>query len=146
MNLVFASKAPKTCRVALEEMLFLNPAQHRVREGILHSLERFGHPRVEENGEGLSVRVGEQEAQTLFAFDPEGHGSDPVGVVVFLRTSPQEIAVLHVAVHPDFALQGRRAGLGLGVALVEKVKEIAARVVGVQRIVFFYRQEVVMRV
>ena len=35
---------------------------------------------------------------------------------------------------------------GLGVTLVEKVKEIAARIVGVERIVFFYRQEVVMRV
>ena len=146
MNLVFASKAPKTCRPALEEMLFFNPAQHLVREGILYSLERFGHPRLEEDGDSLSVRVGDQEAQTLFAFDREGHGSDPVGVVVFLRTSPAEIAVLHVAVHPDCALQGGRAGLGLGVALVEKVKEIASRVVGVHGIVFFYRQEVVMRV
>jgi ribosomal protein S18 acetylase RimI-like enzyme len=146
VNFVFASKTPKSCRPVLEELLFFNPRQHRVREGILHSLERFGHPRVEENGDSLSVRVGEQEAQTLFAFDLERHGSDPVGVVVFLRTSAAEIAVLHVAVHPDYALHGRRAGLGLGVALVEKVQEIASQIVGVQRIVFFYRQEVVIRI
>ena len=50
-----------------------------------------------------------------------------------------------LAVHPDYALQGRRSGVGLGVTLFEKVKEIAARIVGVQRIVFFYRQEVVIR-
>jgi hypothetical protein len=31
------------------------------------------------------------------------------------------------------------------VLLVEKVKEIASRIVGVQRIIFFYRQEVVIR-
>ena len=43
-----------------------------------------------------------------------------VGVVVFLRTSPEEIAVMHVAVHPDYALQGSEAGLGLGVVLVER--------------------------
>lgn len=145
MNLVFSSKAPKQCRSALEDMLFFNPRQHRVREGIVNSLEEFGHPRVEETADGLSVRVGDHEAQTLFAYDRDRRESDPVGVVVFLRTSPAEIAIIHVAVHQDYALQGQRAGVGLGVTLVEKVKEIASRIVGVQRIVFFYRREVVLR-
>ena len=145
MNLVFSSKAPKQCRQALEDLLFFNPRQSRVREGIVNSLEQFGHPRLEETTDDLFVRVGDQEAQTLFAFDRDRHGSDPVGVVIFLRTSPPEIAVMHVAVHKDYALRGRHAGVGLGVALVEKVKEIAARIVGVQQIVFFYRREVVIR-
>lgn len=125
--------------------MFLNPRQHLVREGILHSLQQFGHPRLEESAAGLSVRVGNQEAQSLFAFDRERLGSDPVGVVVFLRTSPREMGILHVAVHPDYALQGNQAGMGLGVVLVEKVKEISARIVGIEKIVFFYRQEVVIR-
>jgi hypothetical protein len=145
VNLVFSSRVPNECRAALEELLFFNPRQYRVREGILNSLARFGHPRLEASSEGLSVRVGEHEAQTLFAFDREKLSPDPIGVVVFLRTSPAEIAIMHVAVHPDYALQGRRGGIGLGVALIEKVKEIAARIVGIQRIVFFYRQEVVIR-
>jgi hypothetical protein len=146
VNLVFSSRVPKECREELEELLFFNPRQHRVREGILHSLQQFGHPRVEETPEGLSIRVGEQEAQTLFAFDRDRRKSAPVGVVVFLRTAPEDIAIMHVAVHKDYALRGRHAGVGLGVTLVEKVKEIAARIVGVKRIVFFYRQEVVIRV
>ena len=129
----------------MEELLFLNPRQHRVREGILNSLARFGHPRVELTPDGLSVRVGDQEAQTLFAFDRERLSEAPVGVVVFVRTSPHEIAIMHVAVHPEYALHGQTAGVGLGVTLVEKVKEIASRIVGIQRIVFFYRQEVVIR-
>lgn len=146
MNLVFSSRVPTQCRAALEELLFFNPRQYRVREGILNSLEQFGHPRLEETPEGLSVRVGKNEAQTIFAFDRDRRGPEPVGVVVFLRTSPPEIAIMHVAVHPDYALQGRHGGSGLGITLVEKVKEIAARIVGVERIVFFYRQEVVIRV
>ena len=146
MNLVFASKVPSECRGALEELLFFNPRQHRVRDGIINSLEQFGHPRLEDTGEGLSIRVGNLEAQTLFAYDRERRGKDPIGVVVFLRTSPTEIAIMHVAVHPDYALRGQQAGVGLGVTLVEKVKEIAARIVGVQKIVFFYRQEVVIHV
>ncbi len=125
--------------------MFFNPGQHRVREGIINSLAQFGHPRLEETGQGLSVRVGDQEAQTLFAYDQDRRSKDPVGVVVFLRTAPAEIAIMHVAVHPDYALQGRHAGVGLGVTLVEKVKEIASRIAGVQRVVFFYRREVVLR-
>jgi ribosomal protein S18 acetylase RimI-like enzyme len=146
MNLIFSSRVPRECRSALEELLFFNPSQHKVRQGIITSLEKFGQPRLEEIPAGLSVRVGNHEAQTLFAFDRDRRAPDPIGVVVFLRTSPEEIAIMHVAVHPDYALQGKHKGVGLGVTLLEKVKEIAARIVGVKRIIFFYRQEVVIRV
>ena len=130
---------------ALEELLFFNPRQYRVREGIINSLEQFGHPRLEDTPSGLAIRVGNQDAQTLFACDRDRRGEAPVGVVVFMRTAPADIAIMHVAVHPDYALQGRRGGVGLWVTLIEKVKEIATRIVGVQKIVFFYRQEVVIR-
>lgn len=146
MKLEFASQAPKNSKEALEELLFFNPRQHRVRAGIVNSLEKFGHPRLVETESGLSIRVGTQEGQTLFAFDRSRRAKDPVGLVVFIKTSPSDIAIMHVAVHPDYALRGNEAGVGLGVTLIEKVKEIAARIVGVQRIVFFYRQEVVIRI
>lgn len=146
MKLEFASQAPKSSKEALEELLFFNPRQHRVREGIVNSLEKFGHPRLVETENGLSIRVGMEAAQTLFAFDKRRRSKEPVGLVVFIRTSPSDIAIMHVAVHPDYALQGSEAGVGLGVTLIEKVKEIATRIVGVKRIVFFYRQEVVIRI
>ena len=145
MNLEFSSRVPQRCRAALEELLFFNPDQHRVREGILHSLERFGQPRLEEGAEGLSVRIGEHEAQTLFAYDRDRRSPAPIGAVIFLRTAPPEISIVHVAVHPRYAGQGSKSDVGLGVSLVEKVKEIASRIVGVERVIFFYRQEVVLR-
>lgn len=145
MNLVFSSRAPQKCRPALENLLFFNPRQYRVREGIVNSLKYFGHPRVEETAAGLSIRVGDHEAQTLFAYDLDRAGNEPIGVVVFLRTSPADVAIMHIAVHPDYAMQGQEAGLGLGVVLFEKLKQICARIVGVKRIIFFYRQEVVIR-
>jgi hypothetical protein len=146
VNLVFSSWVPSQCRTALEELLFFNPQQHRVREGILESLEQFGQPRVAETPRGLSIRVGTHEAQALFAYDRDRRAPDPIGLVVFLRTKPADIAIMHVAVHPDYALQGRHKGAGLGATLVEKVREIASRIVGVERIVFFYRREVVIKV
>jgi hypothetical protein len=145
VNIVFASKAPKQSRPALEELMFFNPRQFRVRSGILDSLRAFGHPRLEETADGLAVRVGDHEAQTLFAFDRERLSRDPVGVVVFLRTSPEDVAIMHVAVNPDYALQSSHGGTGLGVSLIEQVKSIASRIVGVKRIIFFYRSEVVIR-
>lgn len=145
MNIVFSSRVPKDCRAELEDLLFFNPRQHLVRQGIINSLAQFGHPQVVETPEGLSVRVGDHEAQTLFAFDRNRKAKAPVGVVVFVRTSFEEMAIMHVAVDDEYALQGSEAGVGLGVTLVEKVKEIASRIVGIKRIVFFYRQEVVIR-
>jgi len=125
--------------------MFFNPDQFRVREGIVSALHKFGHPRIEETADSISIRVADMEAQTLFAFDEGRHGGDPVGVVVFIRTSSIEIAIMHIAVHPDYTLQGRRAGLGLAFVLIEKVREIAARIVGIKQIIFFYRNDVIMR-
>ena len=144
MNFIFSSKAARDARPALEELLFFNPRQYRVRDGIVHSLGRFGHPRIEEIAGGLSIRVGNNDAQTLFAFDEDRRDQNPVGIVIFLRTSPDEIAVMHLAVHPDYALQGRRAGQGLGLVLIDKVKQIASRIVGVRRIALHYQQEIVI--
>ncbi len=115
-----------------------------MREGILESLEQFGQPRLEESAQGLSVRVGKLEAQTLFAYDRDRRHPAPIGLVVFLRTNPSDISIMHVAVHPDYSLRGKHKGAGLGATLVEKVKEIAIRIVGIKRIVFFYRQQVVI--
>ena len=145
MDLVFSSKAANQSRPALEDLLFFNPRQYRVREGIVDSLAHFGHPRLEQTDDGLRVRVGEEEAQTLFAFDRDTKNADPVGVVVFLRTSPVEIAILHVAVRPDYSLRGQHRGLGLGTVLVEKVKEIAHRIVGVEKVVLYYQREIVIK-
>jgi len=125
--------------------MFFNPDQYRVREGIVSALHKFGHPRIEENGDTLSIRVADMEAQALFAFDRDRLDGQPVGVVVFIRTSPVEMAIMHIAVHPDYSWQARRKSLGLAIILIEKVKEIARRIVGIRQILFWYRSDVVIR-
>lgn len=125
--------------------MFFNPRQFRVREGIINSLARFGHPKLITEGDNLTVRIGEEQAQTLFAYDRASKNGAPVGMIVFLRTAQDEIAILHVAVNEDYGLQGRHSELGLGLVLMDKVKEIAMRIVGIRKIIFFYRQEVVIK-
>ena len=140
MKLAFYSKVQKQCRPALENLLFFNSRQFRVRDGIIHSLEQFGHPRLEETADGLSVRVGDQETQTLFACDCGFAGCTPVGLVIFLRTSRTDMTIVHLAVHADYTFQGRHGGVGLGSVLVEEVREIAARIVGIEKLVLAYCQ------
>ena len=146
MNLVFSSKVQKQSREVVENLFFLNPRQYRVRDGIVDALEKFGQPWLEEKDDGIYLRVGDKDVQTLFAFDGSLTADDPVGVVVFLRSSPTEIVILHLAVHPDYALQGRHGGPGLGLLLIDKVKEIASRIVGIQHIMLYYRQEIVITI
>lgn len=145
MNLVFSSKVRRQSREAVEGLFFLNPRQHRVRAGIIDALEKFGHPRLEEDGDSIYLRIGKEDAQILFAFDTSQNSGDPIGVVVYLRSSPAEIIVVHLAVHPDYALQGRRGGLGLALVLIDKVKEVASRIVGVERVVLYYQREIIIR-
>jgi ribosomal protein S18 acetylase RimI-like enzyme len=128
----------------LEELLYFNPRQYRVRDGIEESLARFGVPRLEEGADGLSIRVGDIQPQVLFAFDTERSQNEPVGVVVFIRARTTDLTIVHLAVDPKYALRSEPGRLGLGLALVEKVKEIGRSIAGVQRIVFLYREEVVM--
>ena len=125
----------------MENLFFLNPRQYRVSTNIVDALEKFGHPRLEEKDDSIYLCVGDKGAQTLFT-SMTVLMADPVGVVVFLRDSPTEVIIVHIAVHPDYALHGRRAKFGVGMALVDKVKEIASRMLGVQRILFFYRPDV----
>lgn len=143
MKIEFASKAPLTSRHALERLLFFHPAQHTVADHIIRSVERFGPPRIVETPDGLTVQLGDRQVQTLFAFDRDQPRDEPFAVAIYTRTNREEISVAHVAVHPDYCLRSRRAGLGLGVMLIRQIRQIATRISGVERVEFSYLQRTV---
>jgi len=154
VNIIFFSTAQKECRAAVEDLLYFNPRQNRVRQGVSNSIRLFGSPEIVVDNRGLCIRVGGEARPTLFAYDlnprngfdlARGNG-DPVGLAVFGRTLPDEVTVAHLAVHPDYTLPGGNGGLGLAIAIMEKVKEVATRMGGVRRLVLSYRQEIVLRV
>jgi len=146
MNLFFASKVQRRHRQAVENLFFMNPRQYRVREGIINTLNKFGQPWLEEIAGEIYLRVGKNEVQTLFAFDGNFNEHKPVGVVVYLRNTDMEIAILHLAVDPDYGFNGEQKVVGLGILLVDKVKAIAARIVGIKRVILCYRREIVMTI
>src|SRR5260370_13333682 len=92
------SKLPANQRAALEQLLFFNVNQHRVRVGIQQSIETYGAPEIYEQDGGLRVRVGDiAGVQTLFAASDL---ATPLGLTVFLRSAHQRFAVLHLRGEP----------------------------------------------
>src|SRR5271170_8473992 len=95
------SKLAADQRSALEQLLFFNVNQHRVRVGIQQSIDTYGVPEIYEHDGGLRVRVGDVAGvQTLFAVSEEGR---PLGVAVFVRSAHERFAVLHLGVDPGLS-------------------------------------------
>ena len=130
------SKLPPAQRGALEQLVFFNANQHRVRPGIEQSIRAYGAPEIYEHEGYLRVRVGiVKDVQTLFAIDELGA---PVGVAVFVRQEQARFVVLHVVVQPRTDLP---TGLGHPVLLrlMHEIRRAARITRGVHSIELPYK-------
>lgn len=134
----FRSRLDFSYRAALERALFFNPGQHESERGIAAGVEIYGTPTIESDADGMYVVVSSrQDAQCLFALAPRGDRLLLAGVVIFLRTSRDEMTVLHVAVAEQF-VRNREASLAIVMALVGAVRDITHRLRGVRRLRVVY--------
>ena len=131
MRLLFQSTLTACQREALERLMFFNQRQRQAEGAITRAIDLFGSPRIVSDASGLRVAVGSGvEVQCLFAIE-RGQRSDALaGMVMFLRTSAEDVLVLHIAVADRY---GRR-GLEVVAALVRAVRASAARLRGVRRV------------
>ena len=130
------SKLAAEQRPALEQLLFFNVNQHRVRVGIQQSIDTYGVPEIYEQDGGLRVRVGDiAGVQTLFAISEEGR---PVGVAVFVRSAHERFAVLHLGVDPRFSLTSDQSTRVL-LKLMHEIRSTARRTRGVDCIELVYK-------
>jgi hypothetical protein len=130
------SKLAAELRPALEQLLFFNINQHRVRSGIQQSIDTYGVPEIYEQDGGLRIRVGEVEGvQTLFAISEDGR---PVGVAVFVRSAHERFAVLHLGLDPRL---GTTPDLNTRVLLklMHEIRSAARRTRGVDCIELVYK-------
>jgi len=123
-------------RTALEQLLFFNTNQHRVRTGILESIDTYGVPEIHEEGASLRVRVGDiVGVQSLFAVSTCGH---LLGVAVFVRSTHERFAVLHLGVETHrFAVPQLSTRVLL--KLMHEIRGAARRTQGVERIDLVYK-------
>ncbi|MGD0490151.1 MAG: hypothetical protein ABSC32_01285 [Steroidobacteraceae bacterium] len=135
-------KLPLDQRAALEQLLFFNVNQHRVRLGIQESIETYGVPEIHEHDGGLSVRVGDIEGvQCLFAVSDAGR---PLGVAIFVRLASDRFVVLHLGVLQPFTVAAdlnRRVLL----KLMHEIRSAARRTHGVDRIELVYKHRHAVR-
>ena len=135
-------KLPVDQRDALEQLLFFNVNQHRVRSGIQQSIETYGVPEIHEQDGGLRIRVGDIDGvQTLFAVS---EGGRPVGVAVFVRLAHERFVVLHLGVEPRLSSTpeiNRRVLL----KLMHEIRGAARRTRGVDRIELVYKDSHAVR-
>jgi hypothetical protein len=130
------SKLPLEQRAALEQLLFFNVNQHRVRVGIQQSIETYGVPEIYELDGGLSVRVGDiGGVQTVFAVTDSGR---PIGVAVFVRLASDRFVVLHLGVQPRTAATAEMNTRVL-LKLMHEIRSAARRAQGVDRIELVYK-------
>ena len=130
------SKLAAEQRAALEQLLFFNLNQHRVRVGIQQSIDTYGVPEIYEQDGGLRVRVGDiAGVQTLFAVSDEGR---PIGVAVFVRSAHERFAVLHLGVDPRLCLTTDLSTRVL-LKLMHEIRSTARRTRGVDCIELAYK-------
>ena len=123
-------------RKALEQLLFFNANQHRVRHGIQHSIETYGVPEIYEQDAALRIRVGDVDGvQCLFAVSARGL---PVGVAVFVRVAEDRFLVLHLVVEPRDEF-GEISNTPVLLKLMHEIRSAARRTRGVDRIELVYK-------
>jgi hypothetical protein len=130
------SKLSLDQRNALEQLLFFNVNQHRVRLGIQQSIETYGVPEIYEQDDSLRIRVGDIDGvQTLFAVSERGK---PLGVAVFVRSAHERFAVLHLGVDPELSATPE-VNTRVLLKLMHEIRSAARRTRGVDRIELVYK-------
>jgi hypothetical protein len=140
--IVITSKLAAEQRPALEQLLFFNVNQHRVRLGIQQSIETYGVPEIYEQCGCLRIRVGDVEGvQTLFAVSAAGR---PLGVAVFVRLAHERFVVLHLGVEPRLR-STMDANTQVLLKLMHEIRSAARRTRGVDRIELVYKERHAVR-
>jgi len=136
--IVITSKLAVEQRPALEQLIFFNVNQHRVRLGIQQSIETYGVPEIFVQDGSLRIRVGDVEGvQTLFAVSGTGR---PVGVAVFVRLAHERFVVLHLGVEPRLR-STMDVNTPVLLKLMHEIRSAARRTRGVDRIELVYKKE-----
>jgi hypothetical protein len=140
-SIEITSRLPIAQRPALEQLLFFNANQHRVRLGIQQSIDTYGVPELYEHDGDLRIRVGHiSGVQTLFAI-AEGR---PIGVAVFVRSAHERFAVLHLGVATSFGWHPA-ASTRVLLKLMHEIRTAARRTRGVACIELVYKDSHAVR-
>ncbi len=134
-------------REDLEELMFFNPQQRKALTGINHTIAEYGVPNVVEANKRLRISVeGLPESQTLFALDDSAKKPILAGVMVYMRTDPENLVLLHIAVKEDYSRSGIYGDEMLVLRFMTQLRDIAKRIRGIRSITLKYSSGLVIPV
>ena len=101
---------------------------------------------VEDSGR-LRISVeGLPESQTLFALDVSEEKPILAGVMVYMRTDPENLVLLHIAVREDYSRAGIYGDEMLVWRFMTQLRDIAKRIKGIRSITLKYSSGLVIPV
>ncbi len=137
-EVVFTSTLHVQHREDVERLLFFNGNQGKVAGSVGFITQRYGMPRLREDGERLRVGLDPHEPQTLYAVEIDEYDDQhPIGVVVYVREEDALVA-LFVAVDEAYSSRGENAAHGLLRRLIAELEEIARRVRGLSSVAVYF--------
>jgi hypothetical protein len=135
----FSSVLPVEYLEDLEALMFFNAQQPLARTEIMQSLDTYGRPGICVNGELLRVTVGAlTDVQMLCALADSDDSYELAGVVLYFRTTIEDILVLHIAVTEPFSSTGPHSAALLVVRLLHAVRDLARQLKGMRTITVMY--------
>lgn len=133
-RITFTSTLHRAYQHELEQLLYFNDNQAKVRNAILSTMERYGTPRISLPNDQLWVTFDSgMQGQTLFVLDQVETNAQLVGVVVYTREN-DTLVVLFIAVRGDFTQRGVHADEMLFFRILDEVRSIAGRVKGIDSV------------
>jgi hypothetical protein len=140
MNVIVQSAVSPDYRAALERLVFFNPRQHHARDAIVDALDSYGALAIATGPDGLGVTVSARpDAQCLFVMVSRRDRLDLAGGLVYLRTSREELKILHIAIAARYCARAR-VSLDLVKHLLRTVRATAHRLRGIERVTVLYRR------
>lgn len=119
-------------REALDQLLFFNPRQARMRQQVLRAAAEYGPPEVVQGGTGITLGLRTvPAAQTLFVLEGNARGRLQ-GVLLYVRERDR-LVVLYLALVPALT-RNWQTSCAVLVFITRTLREIASRIAGVRSV------------
>jgi hypothetical protein len=155
-KIIFSSVLNSDYYDDLEKLMFFNPQQEKVRNEVISAVERYGQPKIYRDGDRLRIGVGSfSMVQALFALNGQKADSakripcgnrELLGMIAYMRENPDNMAILHIVVREDYSAVGIHSNEMLLMHLIDRVREIAAKIKGISCVTLAYKSEKITKI
>src|SRR6056297_1427907 len=141
----FRSKINAELRERLERIFFFNWNQSRYAARITQSVKEYSKPGIEEEGKDEIALVFKDRSigQTLHIFDSDGQDAVLIGVVMYERDSPEQITIIHLALHETCKEIFKAENVNIAAVVIEELFSLFRKIKGVERVRIYYTNRTV---